>query len=410
MPNETRNPINTLISQTFLSLRSRNYRLFFIGQTISNSGNWLTRVALILLILKLTRSGFSVGLITACEFGPVLFLSAWAGALADHYDKRRCLLWTQSLEMAQSFALAALAFMPHPPLLGLYGLALVGGIFLAFDNPFRRSLVPELVPDEDLPNAVVLYSTIVNVSRMFGPALAGFLVVTWGYGWAFTLDAISYLAVLVCLILMSPAEIRRQKPKPKQRGEILEGVRYVANRPTLWISFAMFGAVGILATNFSTTLPLFVTDSLHRSDREFTILYSVFSAGAVVSALIVAHRGLVKLRNIIVGAALLGAAMLILALTPSVATATVAVFLVGMASILYLTATTALVQVESERAMHGRVLSFQAVLMGGTRLFGGPLLGWLADKSGGRVPIVVGALACLAAAALGHLAARRYEI
>ncbi len=410
MPNETRNPINTLISQTFLSLRSRNYRLFFIGQTISNTGNWLTRVALILLILKLTRSGFSVGLITACEFGPVLFLSAWAGALADRYDKRRCLLWTQSLEMAQSFGLAALAFLPHPPLAGLYGLALVGGIFLAFDNPFRRSLVPELVPDEDLPNAVVLYSTIVNVSRMFGPALAGFLVVKWGYGWAFTLDAISYLAVLVCLLLMRPAEIRRQKPKPKQRGEILEGVRYVANRPTLWISFAMFGAVGMLATNFSTTLPLFVTDSLHRSDREFTLLYSVFSAGAVVSALIVAHRGLVRLRNIIAGAALLGVAMLILALMPNVATATVAVFLVGMASILYLTATTALVQVEAARAMRGRVLSFQAVLMGGTRLLGGPLLGWLADKSGGRVPLIVGALACLAAAALGHLATRRYEI
>ena len=166
----------------------------------------------------------------------------------------------------------------------------------------------------------------------------------------------------------------------------------------------------MLATNFSTTLPLFVTDSLHRSDREFTILYSVFSAGAVVSALIVAHRGLVRLRNIIVGAALLGVAMMILALMPNAATATIAVFLVGMASILYLTATTALVQVESERAMRGRVLSFQAVLMGGTRLLGAPILGWLADKSGGRVPIIVGALACLAAAALGNLAARRYEV
>ena len=150
---------------------------------ISNSGNWLTNVALTLLVLKITGSGLAVGALAACQFGPILFLSAWGrGRLPTARISGGMLLLTQSLEMMQSGALAMLAFMPHPPIIGLYALAVVGGILLAFDNPLRRSFVSEMVPKEDIPNAVVLYSTIVNVSRIFGPAMAGLLVVTLGYG------------------------------------------------------------------------------------------------------------------------------------------------------------------------------------------------------------------------------------
>ncbi len=206
--------------QTFLALDNRNFRLFFFGQLISNTGNWLTNVALILLVLKLTKSGLAVGILGACSAGPLLFLSAWAGALADRYDKRRLLLWTQALEMCQSIGLAIVAFSPHPSLYALYALALCGGTLLAFDNPFRRSFVPELVSDEQIPNAVVLYSTIVNLSRMFGPALAGFLIMTWGYGWTFALDAVSYFAVLVCLLKIRPQEIRRQPAKTSNAAKL----------------------------------------------------------------------------------------------------------------------------------------------------------------------------------------------
>lgn len=193
------------LRETFLSLRNRNFKLYFIGQLISNSGNWLTNVALILLVLKITGSGVAVGVLAACQFGPIFFLSAWAGALADRSDKRHLLLLTQSLEMTQSIGLAILAFMPHPPLGGLYTLTIGGGILLAFDNPLRRSFVTEMVPAEDIPNAVVLYSIIVNISRIFGPVLAGLLIVTLGYGWCFTIDASTYLAVLFCLFIMRPA-------------------------------------------------------------------------------------------------------------------------------------------------------------------------------------------------------------
>ena len=177
------------LRKTFLSLRNRNFRLYFIGQLISNTGNWLTNVALVLLVLKTTGSGVAVGILAACQFGPILLLSAWAGAVADRSDKRKLLLVTQSLEMAQSTGLAILAFMTHPPLVGLYALAIGGGTLLAFDNPLRRSFVTEMVRADDVPNAVVLYSVIVNVARIFGPALAGLLVVTLGFGWCFTIDA-----------------------------------------------------------------------------------------------------------------------------------------------------------------------------------------------------------------------------
>jgi hypothetical protein len=283
--------------KTFLALRNRNFRLFFVGQLISNTGNWLTNVALTLLVLKITGSGLGVGILAGFQFGPILLLSAWAGAVADRSDKRRLLLVTQSLEMTQSVGLAVLAFMPRPPLAGLYALAAAGGILLAFDNPLRRSFVSEMVQAEDIPNAVVLYSAIVNLSRLFGPALAGLLVVTVGYGWCFTIDAASYLAVLVCLLLMRPAELNRRPPEPRSRGAVREGLRYLRSVPVLRISFAMLAAIGTLSYNFGVTLPLFVTGSLHRGEGTFTVLYSIFSLGAVVAALVVAHRAMVRLRH-----------------------------------------------------------------------------------------------------------------
>ena len=395
------------LGRTFLSLRTRNFRLYFTGQIVSNTGNWLTNVALTLLVLKITGSGFKVGLLAACQYGPILFLAVWAGSIADRSDKRLLLFVTQTLEMGQSIGLAILAFLPHPPLGGLYALAFIGGTVLAFDNPLRRSFVSEMVPPEDVPNAVVLYSTIVNVSRIFGPALAGLLIVTLGYGWCFALDAASYLAVLMCLYLMNPGQLYRRPPKPRGKGEVAEGLRYVASQPSLFISFVMLAAIGTLAYNFSVTLPLFVIDTLHGGDRVFTILYSLFSFGAVVSALMVAQRNLVSMRHIVFGAAAMGVAMLLLAAVSQVWLAAPVIFLVGMASILYFTATTTIVQVQAKPEMHGRVLALQAVFIAGTTPIGGPVLGWLADTCGGRAPIALGGIACLLSAAYGYFASSK---
>jgi MFS family permease len=386
---------------TFSSLRHRNFRLFFVGQSISNSGNWLTNVALTLLILKLTATGVGVGFVTACQFGPMLLFSAWGGAVADRSDKRRLLFVTQGLEMAQSIGLAILAFLPRPPLAALYALALAGGTVLSFDNPLRRSFVGEMVPPQDIPNAVVLYSTIVNLSRIFGPALAGLLVVTVGYAWCFTVDAVSYVAVIACLAAMRPAELHRQPPVPRTPGAVREGLRYVRAVPELWIPFVMLAAITMLAYNFTVTLPLFVTRGLGAGEGMFTFLYSVLSSGAVVSALLVAHRQLVAMRDIVRGAALFGVTLLLLAIVPGVALAVPVAFLVGGASILYMTSTTTLLQVGARRDMQGRVLALQTVLLGGGAAIGGPLLGWVADTVGVRALMMLGGLVCLGAAAFG---------
>jgi MFS family permease len=337
-----------------------------------------------------------------------MILSPYAGALADRFSKRRSLIVTQTLEMAQSISLAVLAFLPHPPLAALYILALAGGTFLAFDNPLRRSFVTEMVAPEDLPNAIVLYSTIVNGSRIFGPAIAGLLIVSVGYGWCFTVDAASYVAVLVCLFLMREDELHRSGKPAERKGAVRAGLRYVFDTPALWISFMMLAILGTLSYNFNVTLPLFVTQVLHSGERTYTLLQSTISAGGVVCTLIIAHRGLTQMRHIILGAVLLGATTLMLALVSSVALAAPIIFFIGMAGILYMTATTTIAQVEANREMHGRVLALQTVLIGGPLAVGGPILGWVADTFGGRAPMILGGVSAFVAAAIGAWASRRY--
>ncbi len=395
------------VSKTFSSLRNRNYRLFFFGQLISNSGNWLTNLALTLLVLHLGGSGVAIGFLTVCQYGPILLLSAWAGAIADRHDKRRILFLTQSLEMAQSATLAVLAFMDHPPLAALFVTAAAAGVMLAFDNPVRRSFVTEMVQADDVPNAVVLYSTNVNISRIIGPAIAGVLVVTVGYGWCFTVDALSYSVVLAALAMMRTSELRRLPPGPRRQGQIREALRYVMRMPNLWISFVMLAMVGCLGYSFNVVLPLLVTRTLHGTDGEFTIVYSIFSVGAVTSGLVVASRRLVELRHVIFGVTALGVATLVLAAAPTVGVAMVVAFFVGACGILYMTPTTALMQVEADPSMHGRILALQAVFMVGTGSFGGLFLGWVADVLGPRAPVIVGGTVCLLAGAGGAAMARR---
>ncbi len=406
LPTDTRDDAGFLAS-TLSSLRSRNFRLFFIGQTISNTGNWLTMVALTLLVLHRTDRGFAIGLLTACQFGPILVLSPWAGVVVDRMSKRRLLLITQLLEMAQSCSLAALAFWPGAPLLAFYASAVFGGCFLAFDNPVRRSFVNEMVPLTDVPNAVTLYSAMVNISRIGGPAIAGILIVTVGYGWAFTIDAASYVTVLVALFMMRPAELRRVATTPRGRGQIRAGVRYIIGVPELWVTFLMLLVIGAISYNFAVIFPLFVEQGLHRGDREYTLLYSIFSAGALAGAVLVARRRTVTVRTIARWAAALGASLVVLSAMPNLTLAIVVAALVGGASVGYMTATTALAQIRTEQHMIGRVLAIQTVLLIGTTPIGGPLLGAVSDMAGARAPMLIGGIAALAAAAFGLLAARR---
>jgi MFS family permease len=356
------------VRRTVLSLRSRNFRLFFFGQTISQSGNWLTNIALTLLILHRTGSGVAVGVLVACQYGPILLLSAWAGVIVDRTNKRNLLFVTQALEMCESFALAGLAFTHHAPLAAFYGVAVAGGAFLAFDNPVRRSFVNEMVPPADVNNAVTVYSAMNSIARIVGPALAGLLIVTVGYGWCFTVDAISYVMVLTTLAMMRSAELRRVPVTPRGSGQVRAGLKYIASVPDLWITFGMLLLVGTISYNFAVVFPIFVEKGLHGGDGTYTLVYSAFSVGGLVGALLVARRASVSIRTVVFGAACLGAAMLVLSAVPDVALAFVVAAAVGAASVANMTATTAIAQVRTEPHMTGCSLSRPFSLLAPLRL------------------------------------------
>lgn len=403
----TRQSLRSAIQTTFGAFGVRNFRLFFTGQIVSQVGNWLTQVALVLLVLHRTGSGLAVGILTACQFGPILLLGAWAGVVADRTDKRRLLMITQTLEMLQSFALAALAFAHNAPLWTFYAISLAGGLMLAFDMPVRRALVAELVPEGQVHNAVTLNSALMTGSRVVGPALAGLLVVVAGYGWTFTLDALSYLAVLVCLWRMNPDELRRPPVTPRAKGQVRAGLRYVHSVPELWVPLAMTVVVGTLTFNFAVVVPLFVLRTLHGTDATYTLLFSVLSFGSLVGALAAAHRRSVGLRTIVWASAGFGLSMFLLAASPNVGTAFLDAFVVGIASITFMTLSTALVQVRSDPGMRGRVIALQSLVFLGSTPLGGPLLGWICDAFGSRAGLAVGGLAAVGAALWGLYVTRR---
>jgi MFS family permease len=395
---------------TFRSLRNRNFRLFFGGQLISQAGTWLTTIALTLLVLDLTHSGVAIGVLAACQFAPVLLFGAYGGLVADRSDKRRLLVITQTLEMLQSFALAVLAFLPNPPIAAFYAVALAGGLMLAFDNPARRSFVSEMVREEDVQNAVMLNSALMTSSRVIGPALAGVLVVTTGYGWCFTIDGISYLAVIASLLLMRTHDLRPSPRAERGRGQLRAAFRYIREVPILWIALVMMAVIGTLTFNFAVVLPLFVEHTLDGSVAQFTMLYAVLSIGSVAGALTAARLPTLGLRHLVGAALAFGVAMVGLALIPTFDSALALSVCVGLTSVLFITSSTAIVQLRSDSVMRGRVLALQSMVFIGSTPIGGPLLGWVCDRWGARTGIAVGAAAALGAGAWGLMMARRFRV
>jgi MFS family permease len=395
-------------SDTFRSLSSHNFRLFFAGQFVSQVGNWLTMIAMTLLVLDRTDSGLAVGIMAACQFLPVLLFGPWAGLVADRSDKRKLLLVVQSVAMAQSFLLAALAFGDDVALPWFYLVALIGGFAVAFDNPARRSFVVELVDEEDVPNAVSLNSAMMTGSRILGPALAGLLIELFGFGWAFLADGLSYLTVLWGLWLIDTSTTRRPPLATRGKGQVREGLRYVRQVPVLWISLVMMALVGTLTFNFSVVFPLFVTESLGGTNAAFTILFSVTSIGSLVGALSTARRRQVELRDVIVTTALFGGSMALLALAPNLAVAYPVSLLVGFTSIAFMTTATSIVQLRADPSMRGRVLALQAMVFLGSTPIGGPILGAICDAWGARSGLLVGAAAALGASAWGWSQAKRH--
>ncbi len=401
--------LGTAARDTFRSLHIRNFRLFFAGQLVSQTGSWLTMVAQTLLVLKLTGSGVAIGMLTACQFGPVLLLGAWAGSVADRSDKRTMLIRLQAAAMVQSLVLGAVVLSGHATVGVIYALAVVQGVITAFDNPARRAFVVEMVPHDMVANAVSLNSTVMTGSRIVGPAAAGLLVLTVGYGWTFLIDGFSYVAVIAGLVMMRPSELHPSTPTPRGKGQVRDGLRYVRSKPDLFVPLVMMAAIGTFAFNFQVTMPLLATGPLGGTDGTFTLLLSVLSLGSMVGALWTARRTDVTGDQIVVAAAAFGVTMLLLASAPGLWFAFPAAVALGVASIVFMTTSTAIVQMRAAPEYRGRVLALQAMVFLGSTPIGGPIVGWVSDALGPRAGVALGGVACLAAAAWARRALARTD-
>ncbi len=392
----------------FRSFSSRNFRLFFVGQSISQTGNWLTMIAQTLLVLGRTDdNGVAVGVLTACQFLPVLLLGAWAGLVADRSDKRRLLLLVQSAAMAKSLVLALAVFAGGPPLWVVYAIALVGGLTTAFDTPCRRAFIAEMVPPEAVANAASLNSALMTGSRVVGPALAGVSVATIGFGWTFLLDGLSYVAVLGGLLAMRTADLRPAERAALERGGVRAGLRHARAVPELWIPLVMLTIMGIFAFNFAVVVPLLAKTTFGGSDQLFTVMFSMLSVGSFMGALWAARRTTATVTGVVRGSVAFGAGMAAVAVSPSLWVAFPAVVVAGFASMQIMTSATALIQTRAAADFRGRVLALQAMVFLGSTPIGGPIVGAVCDVFGARAGFAVGAAACLTAALWGRSRARR---
>jgi len=382
----------------FASLRYVNYRTWFAAALISNLGTWIQRIAQDWLVLReLTdNSGFDAGLITALQFVPFLFLTPWAGLLADRLPRRQLLAVAQAGLGVLALGLGALVLSGHVRLWHVYVFAFLLGCVTAIDNPVRQTFVAELVPRESLPNAVGLNSASFNVSRLLGPALAGILVEAFGTGWAFLLNGLSFGATILGLALMRAAQLRVVESAGKGKGQIAEAVRYVKGRPDILVIMAIMAVVGCFGFNSQLTIALMATQVFDRQAGQFGLLSSFFGAGALAGALLAARRERPRVRLIVGAAFAFGLASGVSAVMPTYWTFGLSGVLVGLCTMTLMTAANSTIQLGTTPALRGRVISLYMLVFWGVTPVGSPFVGWLSGVAGARWSIGVGSLAALA--------------
>lgn len=396
------------MSPTFRSLRNRNYRLYFTGLLVSNTGTWMQRVAQDWLVLQLSGSGTAVGVTTALQFLPMLLFGLWGGVLADRLPKRSLLMTSQAFLGLQALLLGLLVVSGVAQVWHVYVLAFVLGIGTAIDNPARQSFVIEMVGRDDLPNAVALNSSSFNGARLLGPALAGVLVAAIGTGPVFLINAVSYLAVICGLALMRTEELTPAPRTPRGKGQLRAGLRYVAGRPDLLLPIIIVFFVGTFGMNFQLTLVLFADRVFDRGAEAFGLLSSMLAAGTLSGALLAARRARPRLRVVVIGAVTFGVLEVVTGLMPTFWTFAAMLAPTGMAMLTMITTANASMQLGASAEMRGRVMAlYSMVFFGGTPI-GAPIIGWLSDQLGPRSSLLVGGtLSVIATVVATALLARR---
>ncbi|MCG7424571.1 MFS transporter [Kocuria rhizophila] len=394
----------------FRSLRIRNYRLWFTGALVSNIGTWMQRTAQSWLVFdELTdHDSTAMGVVMALQFVPQLLLAPYAGVLADRYDRRRILVLTQGIMALLAAALGTLLLLGLAGLSTVYVFALALGVVATFDAPVRQTFVSEMVPDTHLSNAVALNSTSFNSARLIGPAVAGVLVAAVGTGWVFVLNTLTFAAMIWAIVLIDAGRLRPAPRARRGRGQIREGIGYVAHRPDIVAVMATIFMIGTFGMNFAVYLAAMAGSEFGRGSEEFGLLNSMLALGTVTGALLSARRERARLRYIFIGCAAFAVSCLGAATAPSLWLFAVWLIPCGVSSLTIMTTANAYVQSTTAPAMRGRVMSlYMAIFMGGTPI-GAPVVGWLTDTFGARWGMGSAVLAGLVGALIGAWFAWRH--
>lgn len=395
---------------TFDSLRFFNYRLWFAGALVANVGTWMQRVAQDWLVLTdlSDDSGVAVGITTALQFAPTLFLSAWAGLLADRLDRRKLLIATQVGQGVLAAALGALVLSGHAQLWHVYVFAGLLGCVSAIDGPVRQTFVAELVPADKLSNAVGLNSASFNAARLIGPGLAGLLIAWVGTGWVFVINAVSFAATILALTGMRLTELHTMPTAPRgTKGQIRAGMRYVRRRTDIVVIMVVVGVVSTFGLNFQLTSALMARTEFGKGAGEYGILGSILAIGSLTGALLAARRERPRVRLVIGAAFGFGLASGAMALMPTYASFAVACIPVGLASLTMMTAANATIQMTTEPAMRGRVMALYMMVFLGATPIGSPVVGWIGEEFGARWSIGIGSITALLVSTGAALWARK---
>lgn len=394
---------------TFSSLSVPNFRLYAIGQGISQTGTWMQTVGQGLLVLKLTGNGTALGLVVALQTLPMLLLGPWGGVIADRFPKRTTLLVTQAISCVLALTMGTLVATDAIRLWMVYGLALVLGFVSTVDQPTRQTFVVEMVGRDNLANAVSLISTEVNLARVIGPSIAGGLVATVGLSACFIVDGLSYIAVIASLLMMRPEQLFTTDRLARGRGQLQEALRYVKTAPPVLSTLVMMAIVGMLTYEFSIVLPIFAEFTFHAGASGYAAMTAMMGLGAVAGGLVSASRRSSGTRAVRIAALFFGLAVLGVAIAPAMWIALAGLLVVGFCSITYTSIGNVTVQMNTASEMRGRVMALWSVAFLGTTPIGGPLMGWIGEDVGARWALTVGGSAAIVAAGIGWLLVNRMK-
>jgi MFS family permease len=400
------------VRRTFSSLRIRNYRLFFAGQAVSQTGSWMQRIALSWYVLELTHGdSFAVGIMALAQFLPFTLFGLFAGVITDRLDARRLVLVTQVAQLVTAVALAAIAVGGIAQPWMLYTIAFLNGLVLVLDVPSRQQLTYRMVGRETLPNAIALNSSLFNASRIFGPSLAGIILGFAGVGVCFVVNAVSFLAVLLGLLAMRTSEFFpvEEFERPSIFKGTREGLAYVRRQPRMMLVLGLTVVLSTFCFNFNVTLPVLAYNTLHTHAAVYGLLSAAFGAGALAGALAAASLGKASARTMIIGSLVFTGGELLLGPAKNALLAGLLLFVVGAGFTVWSANSNASMQLAAPDRLRGRIIGIYFYAFNGTGPLGGLLVGWLCATGGTELAFLVAGVLGLTGTGVAAQRLRRVE-